>query len=339
MDDWHIKKQISLGSPKGKMLKNRKKSLVTSTPSPASGQTNATSPKRMEAIQTAFGDMMEAKNREVPRQPTVPVKRIVPIPSFYKTMGEKLNMCPYELRDILSHEFDDDDVLVMTLFKKFVTAAKISGLVDFTETKKTLREVEIRHQDEMKWYQESLDARQAEIARKAADFSSNQTLLTKNWNDLLIDLVQKIQRNPDIKSLGTLDYWMVKAIKVQHPKCVKIDKQDVATIDFVACQKIKPEDVQRLFSTMKQLQEQDAENKFLAKLRGDSLDALQQKLEEYSLNDDPRLPYVEDEISRRLGRNISKGYYDDPWDEYTSYYRHEEKLSVVAQILASMRNG
>lgn len=342
MDDLHIKKLISLGSPKGSMLKKRQRnSLVSITPSPASGQTNATSPNRIDAIQDAFKQMSEAQSRGIPRQPTAPVKRKLGITQFYENMGEKLKMCPYELRDILNHEFNEEDVLVMTLFKKFVTAAKISGLVDFSETKKSLRQIETRYQEEVEWHDNLVQIRQAEIVKKENDFAQQETLLKRTWNDLLIDLVQKIQRNPDIKSLGALDYWMIKAIKVNHPSCVKINKQDIATIDFSACQKIKPENIQRLFSTMKQLQEQDAENRLLADLRRASLDILQQKLEEYTLNEDPRLPYVEDEISQRLGRNIAKDYYstNDPWDDYNYYHRHQDKLDAVAEILASMKRS
>ena len=271
---------MGISSIKRLVKAGKSKSVVTHT-----GRTNAMNPSSLGKLAEAYEAMERANKVPMQTQGPAPIKRMPTIDQRYKDMGEVMGICPYELRDVMQAEIGEDQTLVFTLLKKFVTAAKLSGAVDFEPTKKELKATETRHTLNMNTWQaegERLKVRNADIAKltleKKGEFDAA-------WSEILIDLVTKLQRNKDVKSLGAWDRLMVMAIAHTGEEFCAIE-HDLAVLDFKACQRMAPDKIVGLPKVANVIHEHEEEVRWSTWLNRASIDQMVKKLWEMGVEND-----------------------------------------------------
>lgn len=238
---------------KRKVLKPKVKFRPQTTPEHP--RTNSTNPLSMSKLEDAYRGLVKAQDVPVGSKQGKPTKRMPSISEKYIRMGEGLKMCPYEIQAIMEHQFDANNVLVRETLKKFLAAMKLSGEVDLAPTRKMLRDVEIKHQDNLRMWEdhcESVDKmnvnREATIKQMEADFA-------QAWGAIIIDLVQKVDKNPDIESLGGVDKWMVQAIAETDKQAAQVDSNGRVALNFTALKKISPDKISTIPGRARELKE------------------------------------------------------------------------------------
>lgn len=206
-------------------------------------RTNASNPTSLTELNEKFKEMKKAEETPVSSKQSEPRKRMPSISETYRHMGEALDMCPYEIQAVFEHRFNTDNVLVRETLKKFVATMKLTGEVDLAPTRKMLREVEEQHGRALRTWEEQCEradkfneAREEQIAERQAAFA-------QAWGAIIIDLVQKVDKNPDIESLGGIDMWMVRAIADTDKQAAQVDKNGRVALSFTHLKKMDPEKI------------------------------------------------------------------------------------------------
>jgi hypothetical protein len=260
--------------PKSGVYKPGMNMSKTNTPQ---GQTNSANPTSLKKLQASYDALKRVEDMSIPKKSPKPTKQSPHVEGRYKKMGEAIGICPYELKAIMNGSFSEDQMLILTLLKKFVTAAKLSGAVDLSPIHTALKESEERYQNDLEQWKISsrkIEGAQRlhekELAEKQKDFSTT-------WGDILIDLVTKISRNNDIKSLGEMDQLMVLAIARTGSKYCKVVKDNIS-LDFNNCKKMPAEDIISLRDVANTIKEERKYNEWMTWLNTASLEEMKSEL-------------------------------------------------------------
>lgn len=290
-------------SLKDKIKGSKSKGVMLPKGAPLSSQTNATNPGTLTRLHEANQALGIAKHREIQSKPLAPAKRMPHIAENWKRMGERLGICPYELKTIMEAEITEDQELAFSLLKKFVTGTKLSNAVDMKETHEELRLHENRHRMQMENWQKTCDKIDADQAAKDENIKQCETVFATAWGNILIDLVQKVDRTEDVKLLGQWDRWMMMALSEYGPRYASIDKTTgKCRITFSECRDLDPEKVMAVPARARELQIDDQERKFQHWLDTGSVEDLMREL--WKLEDDEyeRKEAIEWAIAARSGR-------------------------------------
>ncbi len=330
MDIDIIKGLIKNKSPKAKLV--AKKSVADVMPKKGNElQSNAATPNRINTFAETMTQLKVSQEIKIPRAPSEPILRMPQIQPLYKTLGEKMNICPYELRDILTHDYTEENEIALSLLKKFVVAVKLSGTVDFSNSRENIRLSEERFKNETEWQKQEVEKINNLAAEKEQKIKTGSAELRKIWHDILIDLVTKLQRNQNINDLGTLDYWLVKALKAKSSKYVKVDRQHQVTIDYQKCKSITSDGVQQLFKDMSTMRESHAAHTLRSELHRASDDKLEMLARMYQDEKDPRLAFVLEEIDDRDDRTRRINW-NDPYSEWREQSRYDKYAKLVNML-------
>lgn len=226
------------------------------------GKTNAANPTTLGKLTDNFNDFASAQKQAMRPIPVEPQKRMPPLGDRFHRMGEMLGMCPYEIRDIMDHEFTADNELVVTLLKKLFTAVKISGEVDHSGSHKALRDARDAYDISMEGYRKLKDAAEKHNLDLLGQRTDRRHKLYAAWTDILIDLKTKIQRNPVDEQLAELDKWLVRALasQVSTDVCM-IDNKGRIFLDFDKSKNISPEIIGQLQKLAAKMQADDVERR------------------------------------------------------------------------------
>lgn len=222
----NIRNQLKQKAAKTKNAQTWSKPKAAKANTPA-GPTNAANPTTLDTLKKSLDRLENAERIGLLPTPREPVPNTLPIEPAYQKMGEAIGSCPYELKILLTSDITTGNELVTELLKKLVTAIKISSEVDLSDIRKRLRDNEKRNQENIKIYQKTLkevesDNRETMENRKAAEIEVH-----KNWATILIDLIQKTDRNSDVKSLGEWDRAFVRTLASAAPHAVSLDRGKV----------------------------------------------------------------------------------------------------------------
>lgn len=297
---------------KQKIKASRKRSVILNQGEPT-GRTNALNPGTMNALKEAYIDMQKASAVPMKSIPIEPIKRMPAIEQRYQDMGDAMGICPYELRDIMGAHIGSDEALVFTLLKKFVTAAKLAGSIDFSGTRKTIREAEDRYRAQRDNWELQVDACKKanidigkEVAAKTGEFD-------KAWGNILVDLVTKLDRNADITSLGAWDRLMVMAIAHTGDEFCTITK-NVAKLDFSACKRMKPDVVVDLPKVASVIQKHEEDVKWQTWLSNASVDQMVKQLWNMGVeNDDEEMAQRRQELEWAIIAKSGRTPVRDRW--------------------------
>lgn len=302
--------------------------------SPVQGQTNSANPTSLKKLEDAYTVLEKTKEAFVPAMPLKPTKQVPNIEKRYKQMGEIIGICPYELKAILNSSFGEHETLVITLLKKFVTAAKLSGSVDLVSINKMLKEAEDRHQKDLQEWKDH-SRKIASIQKKhKQDVEEKQKAFSLAWGNILIDLVTKLSRNNNLHSLGDMDQLTVLAIARTGSKYCKVVKNKVE-LDFNECKKMPPDLIVNLQSVAATIKSEQEYRIWVKWLKTASIEELKNELYKSEMGiKDLSFDKVSDitmALSEKLGIQsaideygnteyfYSKSNYDDSWDPWGGY--------------------
>lgn len=228
-----IQDMMNRNKPKGRMAK----------PPVTHPRTNASNPTTLTDLNDKFKEMKKAEELPVSSKQSEPRKLMPSISETYRHMGEALDMCPYEIQAVFEHKFDTGNVLVRETLKKFIATMKLSGEVDLAPTRKMLREVEEQHGRALQTWAHQCEAADARNKEREEQINLRQAAFAQAWGAIIIDLVQKVDKNPDIESLGGVDQWMVRAIADTDKQAANIDKNGRVALSFTHLKKMEPEKI------------------------------------------------------------------------------------------------
>ena len=285
-----------------------------------SGVTNSANPKTVADLIKAVRASQVAQDVAIPEEPRQPTKRMPVIEGVWKRMGERMGICPYELKAVMTTEFQEDDELAFSLLKKFVTGTKLSNSVDLTGVHNTLKEAETNFQNETAWYQKLCKERQEAKDRAEKQRRTAAQNFTNAWGAILIELVQKVQRNPTTKGLGEWDVWLIRAIAKKGKEFASISRKGDVAIDFKACRFFSEKQVLSVLSNVREQQKEAAEAVFIKEVK---------KMSDWQLTEalgnekhgSRRYYIIKSEMTDRMvkaGHDPYKRYdpYDDPYDDW-----------------------
>ena len=317
--------------------------------------TNATNPSSLQKLMRAYTDKVNAEGTRLQEKGPPPNKARIPIDARYIAMGDAMGICPHELKAIMESHIGDDQALVFTLLKKFVTAVKLSGAVDLSPTHRKLREIEDSYREQMDVYAERCKAVDQRNRAIQDEIKAKQLAFSAAWLDILIDLKTKLDRNNDISSLGEWDRLMTMAIASKGDEFCLIVK-DKATLDFQACKAMTPDDIINLPATAKQIQETEEEMRWQNWLSRASVNQLMKKLWEFGVEvvdeaDARKREQIEWAIVAKSGRIPVRDRWgnldwystftgDDTMERPSySYDDDYEKQELKKMLLAQMNSG
>ena len=291
---------------KARVKSGKSKSVVLGVSSPVTGRTNATNPGSLNRLFETYRDFAKADSITPRSLPFEPSKRLPAIDQRFKDMGDAMGICPYELREIMEANFDGDQTLIFTLLKKFITAVKLSGAVDLSSTHKMLKSAETNYREQHKRWKRECDLVKQRNQSAADEVAKRKAEFDRVWGDILIDLVTKVDRNPDINSLGDWDRLMVMAISHTDSKCCTIIKNN-ASLNFKACQQMDPSVVVNLPDVAQSIREQEEEIRWQSWMNQASINELVQMLWQPDLEGDEetqdyRREQLECAIARKSGK-------------------------------------
>lgn len=225
-------------------LMNRKKPKSATPRTPlVHPRTNASNPTSLTDLSEKFKDMKKAEETPVSSKQSQPQKRMPAVAATYRHMGEALDMCPYEIQAVFEHQFDTSNVLVRETLKRFIATMKLSGEIDLAPTRKMLREVEEQHGRALRNWEDQCEAADARNKAREEQIAQRQAAFAQAWGAIIIDLIQKVDKNPDIESLGGVDQWMVRAIADTDKQAANIDKNGRVAMSFTHLKKMEPEKI------------------------------------------------------------------------------------------------
>lgn len=204
-------------------------------------RTSASNPQSISQLEEAFKALRSAEQIPEKTKPQPPRKNIPAIPAKFRHMGEALEMCPYEIHAVFEHQFDTTNVLVKETLKRFLATMKLSGEVDLEPTRQMLRKVEDEHENRLQLWERDCEAVEKATIKRSEAIRKAESVFGQAWGKIIIDLIQKVDSNPDISSLGIMDKWMIRAIEETNRKAAKVDSNGLITMDFYELKKMKPE--------------------------------------------------------------------------------------------------
>lgn len=285
--------------------KGKSSSVVLPKGVPLSGQTNATNPTSLGSLMQAYQDLEKAESVPHKGKPAKPQELKLTIDQKYVTMGDILGICPYELREIMGAEFKEDQTLIITLLKKFVSAAKLANAVDLKPVHDRLKDVAKKNRDKEHDWRQSCDKVDKDNTAIDNQVKAKRAAFSKAWGDILIDLTQKLSRNPKVSSLGEWDKLMVMAISLTGDKYCVIDKvTNEAQLNFAECKNMPPVTVSKLPTKARAIQQEFEEAKWQSWLSSASVEELMKELWNFDLRDDDdwRREQLEWAITAKTGR-------------------------------------
>lgn len=243
-------------------IKGKKQVKMRTQGEEIAGKTNASNPTTLAKLIDKFNTYASAVRTALKPDPTEPVHRKPSIEDRYHEMGRWLDMCPYELKDIMEHEYDPSNELVSQSLKKFLTAVKISNEVGKGLNQRNLKQTREVYDRAMQVYKTNVEETIAYNEKLKSNQAAHRGELYQAWGDILIDLTTKLQRNAKINELATWDQWMVKALssKVSTDVC-KVKKDGTVVLDFNKARFIDPSIIGNLPNLASKLQADDAEDK------------------------------------------------------------------------------
>ena len=303
------------------------KGVATST-----GQTNATNPASLTKLRDSYLDLAKAQSAPTMTAPTKPLKVVPGIDKKFTNMGELLGICPYELRAIMTAEVGEDQTLMLTLLKKFVSAAKLSGMVDLSETHKMLKDAEQLYHNRIADWQNSCDRVKKKNAQTLREVADKEKAFRSAWIEILIDLQTKLERNKDLSTLGEWDRLMIMAIASHGEQYCKITNNS-AVMNFNACKGMDAFDISNLQTKAAEIAAEEREmiwqNWLLKASVQDMLSEVWRITEVSTEEESRRLLQLETMIISKSGRlpvydkwgsiNWHQTFYDD--DPYTAEYQ------------------
>lgn len=226
-------------------------------------RTNASNPTTINQLDDAFKALKKAENTAVSDKPLAPRKHMPAITQIYRRMGEALEMCPYEIQAIFEHEFDTDNVLIRETLKKFLATMKLSGEVDLTPTRKMLKDVDDQYEKRLTEWEKLCERAEIANADREESIRKAEKDFGQAWGRIIIDLIQKVDKNSDIESLGRIDKWMIKALAETDTKAANIDKNGLVNLNFQALKKMKPEVIVSIPDLAQRLYQEDYEIQYV----------------------------------------------------------------------------
>lgn len=239
----------------------------------ASGTTNATNPHTLTKLIAAHQELLMAKGVPVPTIPSKPIMAKVYVDSKFINMGALMGICPHELEAILAGEFTEEQTLILTYLKKFVSAAKLSGAVDLAPVHENLRETEENNRLNLEAWE--INARRTEDRIKELNrkIRLREAEFAQAWGAILIDLQTKLQRNPEVSGLGSWDRYMVMAIQQTDVHYCSIFDGKVV-LDFAKCKTMPVDDIMNLRSRANAIKDHEKDLEYDTWLHNAPLDEL-----------------------------------------------------------------
>lgn len=265
-----------------------------------SGRTNATNPKSLTDLATTYQAWRDAEKVSELRHPVQPRENVIPIEHHYKVLGALADTCPYELKALLESEPESDNQLISSAMKKLVAAIKLSTEVNLGEVRRDLKRNDDRNVVAQKNWRascENVDRQNEERSKKIAE--KNREFYAA-WGAILIDLVQKTDRNPELSSLGAWDRYMCYALtntgKMGEFAEVRNDR---IRIFFQNAKAMLPSDIASLPDIARRYQEREEEARYAEWLDTAPITELQNAL--WESKDEHEREHISHAIAARKG--------------------------------------
>lgn len=298
-------------------------------------RTSSYGPRELETYTQAVKNEKEASGRYVPDIPREPRLNLPHIEDHFKSMGEAIAMCPYEVEAITESALNDPNPMVVEAFRKFIMIAKLANSDPVNEIRKDLDERRKTYDANMDVYNSQLANRvkiKSEIAEAVEDAQSTQT---KAWVELLIKLQTTLQRNNKMDSLGDWDRWLVKAINKVNSRALTINsKTGEIKLVFETARKF---DLEKISTALKSIdsirinERRDAEIQWLWSAPRHELSDVM-----WSTNDQGIRSDIEAVLRQRQGIKRS------PYDEYGRDWRSDDfddEYALLQAVAAAKRSG
>lgn len=295
-----IKRLVRSGKPKG---------IVLPPGEQITGQTNSANPGTISKLLTAYADVERAQSQPYPAKPGKPQKRMPFVDDKFETMGKEIGVCPYELQAIMTAEFSSDQTMIFEMLKKFIALVKLSAAVDLSEVHKDLKEAEQTYRRQYERWENECAKADATINAISDGITRAENAFASAWGDILVDLVTKIERKPDINALGDWDKWMVYAIASHGNRYAKIHANGRVSISFKDCKTMEPEKVSKLHEVARKTKKHEENNQWLLQLDKLPVNSLMKMLwsfdpENETDEDGIRREQLEWAIASKSGRTV-----------------------------------
>lgn len=328
---------------KGSRVKTNQKDKEKAEPK---GKTNATNPGTLTTLNESYKALKHANSSAEVSPPREPLLRAVYVDPRYEEIGQAIDVNPHELQAIMTEGIKPENELVLSILKKMVSAVKLSGDVDLGPVRDELRQCEVANKQILDQHKRNIERVEKQNAMRNDTIKEKTGDFAQAWGAILIDLVQKVQRNDDITALGDWDRFMCKALAgmgVTNP-CATITKNKIS-IDFKACKALDPDDVMSLPEMAARLQEQEKQDQFHEWLHKAPIKYLLDAMN--NTRSDHEREQIAHTIAARKGmvaaRNRYGEYeyvrtsytdYDDDEDDYSRYAEH-----VLQELIRRKKYG
>lgn len=258
LDDIHNMIRKKQNEIKGRATKVK----IRSQGEEIAGKTNASNPTTLAKLIDTFNAYSQSTKTMVKADPRQPRHVKPDIEDRYHEMGAWLDMCPYELKDIMEHKYSTDNVLVRESLKKLIIAVKMSNEVGEGPTVERLKISRELYERDLSIYERNVEVTNAYNKQLKEDQLEKRNSFYQAWGDILIDLTTKLQRNSKLKELAEWDQWMVKALSASVSTDVcKVKKDGTVVLDFNNARFIDSVIIGKLPDLASRMKSQDEENK------------------------------------------------------------------------------
>lgn len=232
----------------------------------------------------AYQAISDAKNISVPAPVIRPVFREIPIDNKFKAAGERFDMCPYEIEEILDFAVGSDNELVNAAFKKFLLTAKIALDIPLDNLRDSIRQHRENYETKLANWKKQDEARSQKLAEKDEAIVRAIDKISRQWQEFLNGLSLKLKEDNRIETLGVWDRSLLQSIRIEEKESVSVvagkvylDLDILRSINYESVKKIfqeainlkKEEDRRRVIESIVKSNEDD----LLAELyQNDSLD-------------------------------------------------------------------
>lgn len=243
-------------------IKGKTKVKIRSQGEEIAGKTNASNPSTLAKLIDTFNVYTQIAKAAFKPDPREPHQNKPNIEDRYHEMGAWLDMCPYELKDIMEHKYSTDNVLVRESLKKLIIAVKMSNEVGEGPTVERLKTSREMYERDVAIYERNVESTNAYNEDLKKNQSARRTEFYQAWGDILIDLTTKLQRNSKLKELAEWDQWMVKALSASVSTDVcKVKKDGTVVLDFTKARFIDSAIIGKLPDLASRMKINEEENK------------------------------------------------------------------------------
>jgi len=316
-------------------LMNKRKTKTIIADPESKGRTNATNPTSINVLMVAYDRLNAATTIPVEAEPALPALRAIPVAENFKIIGENLGICPHELEAIFDHDITSDNELVVSAFKKLISAIKISCEIDLSPVRKRLDHNRKENEQRREWHRQACERVQAANSNRTRIVDSAFANFTQAWGSILIDLVQKVDANSQLSSLGEWDRLMCLALVEisQDPRrnskqVAALSDRDKVTIDFKAAKDLPASIISSLPKIAREIKAREQLRAFNQWLTDASDHELHTRF--WNTTDTDEHDCIAMEIADR--RRVNIDYDEDGFPIHPSDWHHDDYLSEYAAL-------